>query len=278
MSWHHFDNGVCPAASTPRPRYEPGQVRLASVRRSLFTSEQERFKFLNRLVAATRTILDPQAGRPVRAGGGALGMNLKGWGGGGGEECANWKPAGMLGAVMAVAPACTHHRATGSAKWQNVALTSTTGHCLTSPFHPSTHPQLPLPLPPTLCIARPALHFLSYTLTTAPTPLPRPTPSLPPAHPLTQGLAEHDNFHELCRLLGRLKTNYQLSELVGGAWAHPWSSVLRAWRACGGDPRMCCCAPRPSGPAHRAGPCLPCPRAPRCLWTTTWSGSRALRS
>lgn len=29
-----------------------------------------------------------------------------------------------------------------------------------------------------------------------------------------QGLAEHDNYHEFCRLLGRLKTNYQLSELV----------------------------------------------------------------
>lgn len=29
-----------------------------------------------------------------------------------------------------------------------------------------------------------------------------------------QGLVEHDNYHEFCRLLGRLKTNYQLSELV----------------------------------------------------------------
>lgn len=29
-----------------------------------------------------------------------------------------------------------------------------------------------------------------------------------------QGLAEHENYHEYCRLLGRLKTNYQLSELV----------------------------------------------------------------
>ena len=28
------------------------------------------------------------------------------------------------------------------------------------------------------------------------------------------GLSEHDNYHEFCRLLGRLKTNYQLSELV----------------------------------------------------------------
>lgn len=29
-----------------------------------------------------------------------------------------------------------------------------------------------------------------------------------------QGLSEHSNYHEFCRLLGRLKTNYQLSELV----------------------------------------------------------------
>ena len=30
-----------------------------------------------------------------------------------------------------------------------------------------------------------------------------------------QGLSEHENYHEYCRLLGRLKTNCQLSELVG---------------------------------------------------------------
>ncbi|KAK3257187.1 hypothetical protein CYMTET_33717 [Cymbomonas tetramitiformis] len=29
-----------------------------------------------------------------------------------------------------------------------------------------------------------------------------------------QGLTEHANYHEYCKLLGRLKTNYQLSELV----------------------------------------------------------------
>ena len=29
-----------------------------------------------------------------------------------------------------------------------------------------------------------------------------------------KGLAEHSNYHEFCRMLGRLKTNYQLSELV----------------------------------------------------------------
>lgn len=28
------------------------------------------------------------------------------------------------------------------------------------------------------------------------------------------GLVEHANYHEYCRLLGRLKTNYQLAELV----------------------------------------------------------------
>jgi exportin-7 len=36
------------------------------------------------------------------------------------------------------------------------------------------------------------------------------------------GLQHHANYHEFCRLLGRLKTNYQLSELVGlecyGEW------------------------------------------------------------
>jgi hypothetical protein len=31
---------------------------------------------------------------------------------------------------------------------------------------------------------------------------------------LNQGLGEHANYHEFCRLLSRLKTNYQLSELV----------------------------------------------------------------
>jgi exportin-7 len=34
-----------------------------------------------------------------------------------------------------------------------------------------------------------------------------------------RGLGEHANYHEFCRLLGRLKTNYQLSELVRGASA-----------------------------------------------------------
>lgn len=31
------------------------------------------------------------------------------------------------------------------------------------------------------------------------------------------GLDSHANYHEYCRLLGRLKTNYQLAELVRAA-------------------------------------------------------------
>lgn len=45
-----------------------------------------------------------------------------------------------------------------------------------------------------------------------------------------QGLAEHDNYHEFCRLLGRLKTNYQLSELVG------WGCCPMQWHL-----RTTCC-------------------------------------
>jgi len=42
-----------------------------------------------------------------------------------------------------------------------------------------------------------------------------------------QGLADHANYHEFCRLLGRLKTNYQLSELV---------NILPFWRHSGMEP------------------------------------------
>jgi len=47
-----------------------------------------------------------------------------------------------------------------------------------------------------------------------------------------QGLADHANYHEFCRLLGRLKTNYQLSELVWfrPACAQRLSSVSLGWR------------------------------------------------
>lgn len=44
-----------------------------------------------------------------------------------------------------------------------------------------------------------------------------------------RGLAEHENYHEFCRLLGRLKTNYQLSELVS---RFPVISSLSLLRAC----------------------------------------------
>jgi exportin-7 len=37
-----------------------------------------------------------------------------------------------------------------------------------------------------------------------------------------QGLGEHDNYHEFCRLLSRLKTNYQLSELVAVDGYQKW--------------------------------------------------------
>jgi exportin-7 len=37
------------------------------------------------------------------------------------------------------------------------------------------------------------------------------------------GLAHHANYHEFCRLLGRLKANYQLSELVSDRdWTEEW--------------------------------------------------------
>jgi len=41
-----------------------------------------------------------------------------------------------------------------------------------------------------------------------------------------RGLSEHDNYHELCRLLGRLKTNYQLSELVGVEHYTEWIQLV----------------------------------------------------
>ena len=40
------------------------------------------------------------------------------------------------------------------------------------------------------------------------------------------GLGEHDNYHEFCRLLGRLKTNYQLSELVSVEGWGEWISLV----------------------------------------------------
>lgn len=57
------------------------------------------------------------------------------------------------------------------------------------------------------------------------------------------GLQHHANYHEFCRLLGRLKTNYQLSELVGlesyGEWiqlvADFTVSSLNSWQWASGS-------------------------------------------
>ncbi|MCO5551769.1 hypothetical protein L7F22_005272 [Adiantum nelumboides] len=42
----------------------------------------------------------------------------------------------------------------------------------------------------------------------------------------TQGLADHDNYHEYCRLLDRLKINYQLSELVSVEGYSDWIRLV----------------------------------------------------
>ena len=43
---------------------------------------------------------------------------------------------------------------------------------------------------------------------------------------LNQGLGEHANYHEFCRLLSRLKTNYQLSELVAVEGYQAWIQAV----------------------------------------------------
>ncbi|KAF8398165.1 hypothetical protein HHK36_017091 [Tetracentron sinense] len=53
-----------------------------------------------------------------------------------------------------------------------------------------------------------------------------------------QGLADHDNYHEYCRLLGRFRVNYQLSELVNVEGYSDWirlvaeftSKSLQSWQ------------------------------------------------
>mmetsp|Transcript_7505 Transcript_7505/g.12746 ORF Transcript_7505/g.12746 Transcript_7505/m.12746 type:complete len:1077 (-) Transcript_7505:234-3464(-) len=40
------------------------------------------------------------------------------------------------------------------------------------------------------------------------------------------GLTDHDNYHELCRLLARLKANYQLSELVQADTYREWIQLV----------------------------------------------------
>lgn len=41
-----------------------------------------------------------------------------------------------------------------------------------------------------------------------------------------RGLVDHDNYHEFCRLLGRFKVNYQLSELVNMDGYSSWISLV----------------------------------------------------
>ncbi|KAL2478121.1 ARM repeat superfamily protein [Forsythia ovata] len=41
-----------------------------------------------------------------------------------------------------------------------------------------------------------------------------------------QGLADHDNYHEFCRLLGRFRVNYQLSELVNMEGYSDWIRLV----------------------------------------------------
>ncbi|XP_030465561.1 uncharacterized protein LOC115684822 isoform X1 [Syzygium oleosum] len=41
-----------------------------------------------------------------------------------------------------------------------------------------------------------------------------------------QGLADHDNYHEFCRLLGRFRVNYQLSELVNVEGYGDWIRLV----------------------------------------------------
>ncbi|KAL4562079.1 hypothetical protein LXL04_034271 [Taraxacum kok-saghyz] len=42
----------------------------------------------------------------------------------------------------------------------------------------------------------------------------------------SQGLADHDNYHEYCRLLGRFRVNYQLSELVNVEGYSDWIRLV----------------------------------------------------
>merc|ERR1719383_463398 len=42
----------------------------------------------------------------------------------------------------------------------------------------------------------------------------------------SQGLGDHDNYHNFCRLLGRLKTNYQLGEIVAVDCYPEWIALV----------------------------------------------------
>ena len=77
-----------------------------------------------------------------------------------------------------------------------------------------------------------------------------------------QGLAEHANYHEFCRLLGRLKTNYQLSELV-----RPPVAPAPALPPCLG--RAACIVPKKDRCAR------PLLHSELLLWPTTMAMSKA---
>ena len=76
-----------------------------------------------------------------------------------------------------------------------------------------------------------------------------------------RGLAEHANYHEFCRLLGRLKTNYQLSELVRGGGLlgargrciDRFATALRPLHAAFSPPAQCL-ARRPALPSDDTTP------------------------
>lgn len=76
-----------------------------------------------------------------------------------------------------------------------------------------------------------------------------------------RGLAHHANYHEFCRLLGRLKANYQLSELVRSLSGQARLLAGGAWRG----PR--CRRRRPAACRPFCSPDCPalCPATPICV-------------
>ena len=123
-----------------------------------------------------------------------------GWGGGGdGTHC----QAGLR--LRHATPGCGGNTTASPCK-------QLTTHQLNQPTpNPPTHqPPLPTNRPnqhaTALSLSVPRVRFLNRLVAASRSMLD------PGARPR---LAQHENFHGLCRLLGRLKTNYQLSELVG---------------------------------------------------------------
>jgi exportin-7 len=66
------------------------------------------------------------------------------------------------------------------------------------------------------------LHSLTHTTTSPPSLLSPPPAGLMSTH---AGLEHAENYHQFCRLLGRLKANYQLSELVKATSYLDWLSL-----------------------------------------------------